>query len=61
MTPEQRNDLCIEWEYTNAATRQQIMEEYRNKQAQSRQWDDWEEFMIERLKLKSFWKSVGLA
>lgn len=61
MTPEQRNDLCIEWEYTNAATRQQIMEEYRNKQAKSRQWDDWEEFMIERLKLKSFWKSVGLA
>jgi len=61
MTPEQRNDLCIEWEYTNTATRHQIIEEYRKQRAKTQQWDDWEEFMVERLRLEAFWKTVGLS
>ncbi|SHO48548.1 hypothetical protein [Desulfopila aestuarii] len=61
MTPEQRNDLCIEWEYTNPVTRHQIIEEYQKERAKSQQWADWEEFMVERLKLKAFWETVGLA
>jgi len=61
MTLEQRNDLCIEWEYINADTRHQIIEEYQHLNSQNQQWDDWEEFIVKRLKLEAFWKTVGLA
>ena len=59
MTPEQRNDLCIEWECTSSATRQQLLEEYRRNH-DDEQWDDWEEFIVRRLRLKQFWLTVGL-
>lgn len=61
MTPVQRNDLCIEWECTSAADQHQLIEEYQKTHDESQEWENWEEFVVERLRMKEFWATVGLA
>lgn len=60
MTPEQRNDLCIEWEYTNPAVRQKMIEEFQERHRQGQSWENWEEFIVEKLNIRQFWQTVGL-
>lgn len=60
MTPEQRNDLCIEWEYTSPAVQQQLLQEYQARHAQGPCWEDWEEYVMEKLNIRQFWQTVGL-
>ena len=63
MTPEQRNDLCIEWEYTSNTVKERILNEYQEKYAAIRQWpdwEDWEEYLVEKLNIRQFWQTVGL-
>lgn len=60
MTLEQRNDLCLEWESISATIRRQLLEEYQAEHDADLQWEQWEEFMVQRLQLKQFWRTVGL-
>lgn len=60
MTPEQRYDLAIEWRLTNYQLRQTITEEYQRKYGGEQSREHWEEYLIEALNLKSFWKPAGL-
>lgn len=61
MTAEQRNDLCIEWEQTSTSTREMILSDYECEQERMSSFEDWEEYVADRLGLKHFWKSIGLA
>lgn len=60
MTSEQRNDLCIEWDYTSTTVKERILHEYQEKHASSRQWQDWEEYLAEKLNIRQFWQTVGM-
>lgn len=60
MTSEQRNDLCIEWECTSTIIRQSLLEEYQDNHAAESHWEDWEDFLVRRLRMKQFWQTVGL-
>jgi hypothetical protein len=60
MTPEQRNDLCIEWDYASNTVKEKILREYKEKHASSSPWEDWEEFLAQKLNIRQFWQTVGL-
>lgn len=60
MTLEQRNDLCLEWESISTTSRRQLLEEYQAKYQTDLEWEQWEEFVVQRLQLKQFWRTVGL-
>lgn len=60
MTPEQRYDLAIEWRLTSNRMQQLIKEEYTRKHGNNRPEEHWEEYLIEALNIKPFWKAAGL-
>ncbi len=60
MTPEQRNDLCIEWDYISTTQKERIVHEYQDKYEHTGHWQDWEEYLVEQLNIKQFWRTVGL-
>lgn len=60
MTPEQRYDLAIEWRLTNYKLRQMIKEEYLRQFGEHCSQEHWEEYLIEALNIRPFWKTAGL-
>ncbi len=60
MTPEQRYDLAIEWRLTSNKMQQLIKEEYAKKYGTNNPEEHWEEFLVDALNIKQFWKSAGL-
>lgn len=60
MTPEQRYDLAIEWRLTSNRIQQLIEEEYTEKFGPKKSEEHWEEYLVEALNIKPFWKSAGL-
>lgn len=60
MTPEQRYDIAIEWRLTSNRMQQLIKDEYSKKYGENTTEDHWEEFLVEALNIKPFWKAAGL-
>ncbi len=60
MTPEQRYDLALEWRMTSKNMQRLIREEYERKFGDRHTNEFWEEYLIEALNRKPFWKSAGL-
>ena len=59
MTPEQRYDLAIEWRMTSKNVQRLIKEHYERKFGDHHSNVDWEEYLVEALNRKPFWKSSG--
>lgn len=60
MTPEQRYDLAIEWRLTSNRMQQLIREKYEEEYGSKKSEEHWEEFLVEELNIKPFWKAAGL-
>jgi hypothetical protein len=60
MTPEQRYDLAIEWRLTSNRMQQIIKDEYNKKHGNQSSEEHWEEYLVEALNIKPFWKAAGL-
>ena len=60
MTPEQRYDLAIEWRMTHKSVQCRIREEYERRFGSGHPDTCWEEYLVEALNRKPFWKSIGL-
>ncbi len=60
MTPEQRYDLAIEWRLTSNRMQKQIKEEYSKKFNGTYSEEHWEEYLVEALNIRPFWKAAGL-
>jgi len=60
MTPEQRDDLAIEWRLTSKRIREIIKEEYIRKYGNDNSEEHWEEYLVKALNIEKLWKSAGL-
>lgn len=60
MTPEQRYDLAIEWRLTSNRMQKLIKDEYTEKYTGIHSEEHWEEYLVEALNIKPFWKAAGL-
>lgn len=60
MTPEQRYDLAIEWRLTSNRMQKLIKDEYTEKFNGINSEEHWEEYLVEALNIKPFWKAAGL-
>ena len=60
MTPEQRYDLAIEWRLTSNRMQQYIKDEYIRRYGAKQSEEHWEQYLVEALNIKPFWKSAGL-
>lgn len=60
MTPEQKEDLLIEWSIYNDRQQSEIINEYTDKFGSSRSEEHWLEFLKTRLEIAQYWEKTGL-
>ncbi|MFV0437882.1 MAG: hypothetical protein ACK5PS_10915 [Desulfopila sp.] len=61
MTPEQRNDLAIEWRLTSNRLKEIITKEYHDRYGEITSREHWEQYLVEALNLETIWKSTNLS
>jgi len=61
VTPEQEQDLLVEWSLYSPQQQGQIMAEFREKFPGERSQEEVLEFLKERLGVEGYWRKIGLA
>ena len=61
MTPEQEQDLLVEWSLYSPQQQEHIMSEFREKYPGERSQAEVLEFLKERLGVEGYWRKIGLA
>jgi hypothetical protein len=60
MTPEQIEDLLIEWSIYNPQQQKVIEVEYQKRFGAKKDEDHWLDFLKEKLEIEDYWKKTGL-
>lgn len=61
LTPEQKDDLMVEWELCPTREKAVIVSEFLTEQGKDVGWEPWLMFLEERFCITSYWEAVGLA
>ncbi len=61
MTKAQEKDLFIEWELYEPQEQKMMIDEYISISAGNCSWDQFLNFLKEKLQIGGYWKKVGLA
>lgn len=60
MTPEQEQDLLVEWSLYSPQQKDVIMAEFRKKHPGEYSQDELHEFLKEKLGIQGYWQKIGL-
>jgi len=60
MTPEQIEDLLIEWSIYSKSQQKKIINEYHKTYGHELDESHWLEYLKEVLEIEDYWKKVGL-
>lgn len=61
LSPEQVNDIVVEWGVTPARDKAEIIAEFMDEHGSEPGWETWLLFLQERLNISGYWEPVGLA
>jgi hypothetical protein len=60
MTPEQKEDLLIEWSIYNNRQQLEIINEYNKLYGHKQSEEHWLEFLKTKLEITQYWEKTGL-
>lgn len=60
MTPDQKEDLFIEWDFYTPQKQEAMITEYRIKFRENYSEDSFLEFLADKLEIRGYWAKVGL-